>query len=150
MRFQPVSLLALALVVAIAAPATAQTVTDGDTLRFGKERVRLWGIDAPEIHQRCPDRWLAGIEASRKMRSLIDGHEVTCENRGHDRYGRMIGLCRADGVDIQAAMVRAGMAWAFVRYSSDYVQEEAQAKADRLGVFAHGCEPAWEWRAERR
>ena len=84
--------------------AAAQTVTDGDTLRFGKERVRLWGIDAPEIHQRCPDRWLAGIEASRKMRSLIDGHEVTCENRGHDRYGRMIGLCRADGVDIQAAM----------------------------------------------
>jgi endonuclease YncB( thermonuclease family) len=125
-------------------------VTDGDTLRFGKDRVRLWGIDAPEIHQRCPDRWLAGIEASRKMRELVKGHHVICENRGHDRYGRMIGLCRADGVDIQAAMVRAGMAWAFVRYSSDYVQEEAQAKADRLGVFAHGCEPAWEWRAERR
>ena len=39
------------------------------------------------------------------------------------------------------------MAWAFVRYSSDYVQEE-QVKADRLGVHAHGCGSAWEWRAE--
>lgn len=135
---------AIALVLAV--PVAAQTVTDGDTLRFGKERVRLWGIDAPEIHQRCKDRWLAGIEAARKMRELVKGHEVTCENRGHDRYGRMIGLCRADGVDIQAAMVRAGMAWAFVRYSRDYVREEEQAKADRLGIFAHGCEPAWEWR----
>jgi hypothetical protein len=93
---------------------------------------------------------LAGIEASRKMRELVKGHDVTCENRGHDRYGRMIGLCRVDGIDIQAAMVRAGLAWAFVRYSSDYVREEAQAKADRLGVFAHGCQPAWEWRAQRR
>lgn len=128
----------------------AQTVTDGDTLRFNDQRVRLWGIDAPEIHQTCPDRWLAGIEAARKMRELVKDHEVTCENRGYDRYGRMIGLCRADGVDIQAAMVRAGMAWAFVKYSGDYVREEAQAKADRLGIHAHGCEPAWEWRAEQR
>lgn len=128
----------------------AQTVTDGDTLRFGKERVRLWGIDAPEIHQRCPDRWLAGIEASRKMRELVNGHDVTCENRGDDRYGRTIGLCRADGADIQAAMVRSGMAWAFVRYSRDYVSEEAAAKAEGLGVHGHHCEPAWEWRAKRR
>jgi endonuclease YncB( thermonuclease family) len=138
--------LALLFALLLALPAAAQTVTDGDTLRFGKERVRLWGIDAPEIHQRCEDRWLAGIEAARKMRELVKGHEVTCENRGHDRYGRMIGLCRADGVDIQAAMVRSGMAWAFVRYSSDYVREEEQAKVDRLGVHAHGCEQAWEWR----
>ena len=75
---------------------------------------------------------------------------VVCENRGYDRYGRMIGLCRADGVDIQAAMVRAGMAWAFTKYSRDYVQEEAAAKADRLGVHDHGCKPAWNWRASHR
>lgn len=51
----------------------AQTVTDGDTIRFGDKRVRLWGIDAPELHQACPDRWLAGIEAARKMRELVKG-----------------------------------------------------------------------------
>jgi endonuclease YncB( thermonuclease family) len=80
------------------------------------------------------------------MRELVEGHTVICEDRGHDRYGRMIGLCRADGEDISAAMVRAGMAWAYVEYSRDYVKQEAAAKADRIGVHAHGCQPAWEWR----
>ena len=72
------------------------------------------GKVAPEIHQAC-NGWCAGIEASRKLRELVTGHSVVCEDRGYDRYGRMIGLCRADGVDIQAAMVPAGMAWAFVK-----------------------------------
>ena len=47
-------------------------------------------------------------------------------------------------------MVREGLAWAFVRYSSDYVGQEGKAKADRLGVHAHGCLPAWEWRTQQR
>jgi hypothetical protein len=53
---------------------------------------------------------------------------------------RTIGLCRADGVDIQAEMVRAGMAWAFVRFSHDYVEQESAARAERLGVHAHDCQ----------
>jgi endonuclease YncB( thermonuclease family) len=47
-------------------------------------------------------------------------------------------------------MVREGMAWAFVRYSADYIEQEQRAKADGLGVHAHACVPAWEWRAQRR
>jgi len=47
-------------------------------------------------------------------------------------------------------MVCAGMALAFVRYSSDYVQAETQAKAQRLGLHAHDCIPPWDWRAQRR
>jgi endonuclease YncB( thermonuclease family) len=82
-------------------------VIDGDTLRVAGRPVRLWGIDAPELHQVCADRWPAGIEASRKLREL-----VTARCRLREPWsGRMIGLCRADGVDIEAAMVRAGMAW---------------------------------------
>jgi endonuclease YncB( thermonuclease family) len=44
-------------------------------------------------------------------------------------------------------MVRAGMAWAFVRYSRDYVEQERVAEREHKGVFAHGSEPAWDWRA---
>jgi|SRR5579883_753683 len=141
-------LLALAplTVALLAAQASAQTVTDGDTIKLSGQRVRLWGIDAPESQQLCPDGWPAGRAATTYMRELVRGHVITCENRGVDRYGRMIGLCRADGVDIQAEMVRSGMAWAFVRYSRDYVSQEADAKASGLGVHAHRCEPAWEWR----
>jgi endonuclease YncB( thermonuclease family) len=43
-------------------------------------------------------------------------------------------------------VVREGLAWAFIRYSRDYVDQEATARAERLGVHAHECQPAWEWR----
>ena len=81
---------------------------------------------------------------------LMKDKATTCESRGHDLYGRTIGLCRANGDDLSAAMVRLGMAWAFVRYSRDDVQLEDQARAESLGVHAHGCLPAWEWRAQER
>lgn len=59
-------------------------------------------------------------------------------------------VCRAAGRDLGADMVRAGMAWAFVRYSRDYVAQEGEARAARLGVHLHDCQPAWEWRADKR
>lgn len=131
-------------------PAVAQTVTDGDTIKLDGTTYRLWGIDAPESKQSCADGWPAGQIATDYVRNLLNGHTVTCEPRGKDRYGRTIGLCKADGTDIQAAMVRAGMAWAFTRYSHDYVVKEGEAMADNLGVHAHECQPAWEWRATAR
>ena len=67
-----------------------------------------------------------------------------------DRYGRTVALCFADDVNLSVAMVRAGMAWAFVRYSRDYVTQEAEAKAAGRGVPAHQCEKAWEYRARLR
>jgi len=80
----------------------------------------------------------------------MKGKVITCDDRGLDRYGRTIGLCRADGHDLSAAMVQLGMAWAFVRYSRDYVHLEDRARSENLGVHAHGCRPAWEWRAMQR
>ncbi len=47
-------------------------------------------------------------------------------------------------------MVADGHAWAFIRYSRDYVKEEQQAAAVRAGIHGHTCQPAWLWRAERR
>ena len=47
-------------------------------------------------------------------------------------------------------MVQLGMAWAFVRYSRDYVDIETQARAENLGVHVRKCEPAWDWRAHQR
>jgi endonuclease YncB( thermonuclease family) len=75
---------------------------------------------------------------------------VRCDDRGHDRYKRSIGLCRANGEDLGAAMVSAGMAWAFTRYSSDYIGQERAAIGARLGVHAHDCMKAWDWRRQPR
>lgn len=128
-------------------------VIDGDTLDLGGQRVRLEGIDAPETGQTCAGGWLGtwdcGMAATKALRKLVDAHSVTCERRGTDKYGRMLGICFADGVDINQRMVRSGHAWAFVKYSSTYVAEEAAARAERLGVFAAENSPPWVYRTQQ-
>jgi len=136
-----------ALVALWALPAAAQTVVDGDTIKLEGTTYRIWGIDAPETKQLCRGHALGGI-ASGTLEQLMRGKTITCEDKGRDRYGRSIGLCRANGEDLGAAMVELGMAWAFTRYSWDYVGLEEKARRENLGVHAFGCQPAWEWRKE--
>ena len=58
-----------------------------------------------------------------------------------------LGTCFVDGVDINAEMIKRGLAWAFVRYSTVYVAEEAQARAAKIGIWQGEAQPAWDYRA---
>jgi endonuclease YncB( thermonuclease family) len=141
----------MAMALAVVSPALADAVAvDGDTIRLDGMTYRLWGIDSPEARHSCGDGWPPGAHATASLRDMLRGHTVTCEPKTIDRYGRTVALCRADGVDIGGAMVRAGQAWAFIRYSQDYVRQDAEARADRAGVHGHDCLPAWDWWALRR
>lgn len=136
---------------AVAIRGTARVI-DGDTIDISGTRIRLEGIDAPELAQVCARRfflgsWKCGVAAARALGRLVEGSEVACESRGNDKYGRMIGVCHADGADISARMVRDGHAWAFVKYSASYVEVEREARAARRGIFATENTPAWEFRA---
>jgi endonuclease YncB( thermonuclease family) len=142
-------LLFLAALVLLPGRTAAQTITDGDTIKMAGMTYRLWGIDAPETHQTCADGWPAGRIVTEYLVNLMHGHTITCEPRTKDRYGRTVALCRADGVDIEAEMVRAGMALAFVRYSWDYAAIEDQARAEGLGMHGHGCDKLWDWRSAK-
>lgn len=137
------------IVVALLAawPAAAQRVIDGDSLEVAGKSYRLNGIDAPEENQVCPDGWPAGYEARRYLEQLVEGKKVTCIPLVGKRHGEIVALCRADGVDLNSALVTAGRAFAFVPYSAQYIgQEAAAARADR-GVHAHRCLKPWRWRA---
>ena len=103
------------ILVLITVPAMAQTVTDGDTIKLDGVRWRLWGIDAPELHQTCADGWPAGIESTHALERLMAAGPVHCEDRGRDRYRPSIGLCRAGRRDLGSDMVSAGLAWAFTQ-----------------------------------
>ena len=149
MDSRAVAVAATLLVATLASPAAAQRVIDGDTIDPDGVRWRLWGIDAPERDQTCGN-WTAGVVAAYALADLMRAKTITCELRGHDRYGRSIGLCRADGEDMGEAMVSTGMAWAFTRYSSDYISQERAAIGTRLGVHAHDCMKAWDWRRQSR
>jgi len=128
-------------------------VIDGDTLEIGGRHVRLEGIDAPETAQTCGRRfigtWSCGTVATNALNDLVSGHEVSCESRGTDKYDRMLGICFVAGRDINAEMVREGFAWAFVKYSKTYVQEEAEARALHAGIWQGESEPAWVYREKR-
>ncbi len=135
-------------------------ITDGDSIKIDGISVRLHGIDAPEMSQACtaapsdtrfrvsaPNTWKCGVEARRALAHLIGQSEVSCIETTIDRYGRTVARCRAGETDLSAEMVRQGMAWAFVRYSMDYVELEKEARAARRGIWQADTQTAWDFRA---
>lgn len=147
-----VQLLAIPLALVLSTAASAQRVIDGDTIEVGGERVRLFGIDSPEKDQTCDDgAWMPGPLATRALEQFIAGRAVACRQVDYDRRGRRpVSLCYAGGDDLQAMMVSAGWAWAYVAYSEQYVDAERRAAARGLGVHGHRCQPPWEWRRAKR
>lgn len=125
-------------------------VVDGDTLEISGERVRLEGIDAPESGQTCGSasgaEWKCGLASAQALLRLTGGKDVACDSRGRDKYGRMLGICFADGIELNAELVRLGLAWAFVKYSQSYVTAEAEAKATKSGIWQGSAMPAWDYR----
>lgn len=86
---------------------------DGDTLRCGGERIRLLGIDAPEMPGHCR-RGRQCVEgdphASKAALSAMLKGKATIERRGHDHYGRTLARVRVSGVDLSDAQLRSGSA----------------------------------------
>jgi endonuclease YncB( thermonuclease family) len=136
-----------------AVPATVfgpARVVDGDTLAIGSVRIRLEGIDAPEMAQTCRtaagQSWNCGKEAAAFLRQLVGRNDVACNRTGEDRYRRMLAICYANGVNLNAAMIDAGLARAFVRYSKMFVAAEADAKARGIGIWQGPAEAPWDFR----
>lgn len=145
------ALLALAAAAAAAEPQGVARATDGDTLMVGRVKVRLHGIDAPELGQSCAaaggGAWDCGAAAAARLDALVVGRAVTCAARELDAYGRVIATCSSDGADLGARMVGEGLAWAYVRFSDDYRAAEAEARAAGRGVWQAETETAWDWRS---
>jgi endonuclease YncB( thermonuclease family) len=125
--------------MAWASSACAQVVGDGGMLTVGGSTYRLWGLVVPSETTACAGDWRAGAIASRDLGSLVAGKLVDCEYRGKDQDGTTLAVCRADGRDIGADMVKAGLAWSHTLQTHEYVLEEGMAMARLKGVHAHAC-----------
>lgn len=148
-----INALAYLLLAASATITGTAHVADGDTLRVGATRVRLSGVDAPELSQRCgPDgrKVACGAMAADWLRRRVEGRPIICETVDTDRYGRSVAVCRVGREDVGAALVEAGWATAYRRYSLAYVGGEDRARAARRGIWALGFEPPADYRRERR
>lgn len=129
-----------------ATPASATTFVgamyayDGDTLIREGTRLRLHGIDAPEINQTCQDAagapFACGQVAAQFLRTLVGRETVACRQRDTDRYGRPVVVCGTSSIpDLAAELVSAGVVMASTRYSRDYAALEAQARAEGRGFW---------------
>lgn len=111
---------------------------DGDTLWVrpasgGKPRkIRLDGIDAPEICQR------GGAASREALKKQLLGQTVTVSIRRYDDYGRALARIDLKGQDVGGQMVASGHAWSyrFRRNPGPYAAQQAQAQAARRGLFA--------------
>lgn len=123
----------------------AARVIDGDTLSIGDTRIRLSGLDAPEIAQTClrdDVSWECGRDAKERLRAMIGEREVVCMPRGGDRYGRMLATCVAGERALNAGMVEDGYAIA----DGAYEAEERRARAAGRAIWAGTFDPPRQWR----
>lgn len=121
---------------------------DGDTLVFDGRRVRLAGIDAPELHQTCRRSgadYPCGRQARLFLAGLLEDGETECMGNEEDRYGRLLVRCICANTDVNAAMVRAGWAVAYGGYDG----EEAAAKREEAGIWSGSFVQPDAWRASR-
>ncbi|BCL74516.1 hypothetical protein JHS3_02520 [Jeongeupia sp. HS-3] len=137
---------------------TVVGVADGDTITVldadrRQYKLRLAFIDAPEKAQPF------GAVAKQHLSDLIYRKTVTAEVIDVDRYQRGVALIRLDGVDINYAQVKAGLAWHYTRYADKQARDDfaaydaalQAAREGRLGLWQqHGAEPPWDFRREQR
>jgi len=95
-------------------------------VKFGKQRIRLFDIDAPEKAQHCDDGpWYPGPLATKALVDFIAGRPVTCHQVDYDwKNSRPVAVCFAGKDDLQALMVSAGWAWAYTAFSDQYADAE--------------------------
>ena len=133
-------------------------VIDGDTIKIENNRIRLFGIDAPEKKQKCQKPWLSisfitfnkdykcGVISTNKLRSKINNKLIICKSNNKDRYNLFIAECYKNKTNINRWMVSNGYAVAYRKYSKKFVSEENLAKKDKLGLWAGKFEMPWDWR----
>jgi endonuclease YncB( thermonuclease family) len=135
-------------------------VIDGDTLEIAGTRVRLAGIDAPEVDQPCATEgdvlaasstvYRCGEEAAAALTTRIGGDPVRCEPVATDTGTVLVAVCRLDDEDLGAWMVRSGWARAYPQNASAYTAEEGLAQAALRGIWRGDFLNPWDWRRERK
>ncbi|HEX2090204.1 MAG TPA: thermonuclease family protein [Actinomycetota bacterium] len=122
-------------------------VTDGDTVRVlyrgREERVRLIGIDTPEVPWYGGFGECFGVEAARYAKRRLEGRVVRLEfgPDRRDRYGRLLAYIYVRDELFNLTLVRLGYAAADpvspnTRLAPLFAQAEARARAARVGLWS--------------
>tara|TARA_Y200000002_G_C22460037_1_gene570019 strand:- start:281 stop:784 length:504 start_codon:yes stop_codon:yes gene_type:complete len=136
-------------------------IVDGDTVYINNKKIRLEGIDAPEIKQQCKKPLLkisafagfefkknysCGIISKTKLINKINYSKIKCISSAKDRYKRYLATCYKGKINLNKWMVRNGFAVAYKRYSREYVRDEEYAKENKLGIWEGSFITPEKWR----
>lgn len=132
-------------------------VIDGDTIIVlegsKKIKVRLSGIDAPELKQRF------GFNSKQELTSLIEKKWVNILSNSRDKYKRTLGKVICNNVDINLSLIKLGMAWHYKKYKKNqskndqdlYTYYENIARDSRLGLWKdYNSIAPWDWRRGKK
>ena len=134
-------------------------VTDGDTIKINNQKIRLFGIDAPETKQFCKEVYLSflifnfkrdykcGEKSTSALKKKIKNKKIRCLIQDKkDRYRRNIGICYLKKQDINSWLVKNGYAIAYRRYSKKYIIDEQFAEDNKLGIWQGTFMEPEKWR----
>jgi endonuclease YncB( thermonuclease family) len=128
------------------------SVIDGDTLEIHGERIRLWGIDAPESSQLCRGEdslpYRCGAQAANDLDAFIAQRPVDCMPLSLDQYARTVAKCFVQGVDLGDWLVRNGLALDWPQYSKGkYSGDQQAAERSGRGIWKGSYVEPWLYRA---
>lgn len=105
-------------------------VIDGDTIFANGCKIRLHGIDAPEMDQ------AGGVAAKEALARLLYKKTITVQKTDTDRYGRIVARLTTKDGDIGRLMVSSG--YAIASFHDDYRSHESRARSAKKGLWANG------------
>lgn len=129
------------------------TAVAGDRLRIGETVIALEGIEAPLRNQRCSKpgikKWACGESAKDALAAEVRGRAVSCEITGTLDDQAKRGRCVAKEADIAEALVRRGKVFAVEGFFAPYAAAEAEAQAQKAGLWAGEALRPEDWRNQR-
>ncbi len=153
-----VAVLSTSAIAAALLHGEASRVSDGDTFTLSSQtRIRLFGIDAPELNQKCKRENACepcGPMSRDALASFAQG-DLICEPRGKS-YDRVVARCVVGDKDIALEMIKAGHAMVYGQYIKKrdplramYLDAEAKAQKEMIGIWASELIPPDQWRRNR-
>jgi endonuclease YncB( thermonuclease family) len=98
-------------------------VLDGDTVVINHERIRIAGIDAPEVKGKCAEEKRLAAMATHLLARIVNGSQILIDRQPKpDRYGRTLAAVSADGRDVGEVILREGLARKWTK-KFDYREE---------------------------
>ena len=124
-------------------------VVDGDTIHLNGEKIRFSGIDTPELKQTCLKEGIqnpCGVTAKQILIGKIGNNNVKCISESKDQYKRILAECFVNNESLSSYLVRSGYAFAYRKYSKNFIPDEDYARINKLGMWSMVFDYPWNYR----